>query len=392
MQLSKERADALCAIIALGFVGQNQREDRTGRTLYLYDSQADAIKHATLQQTLWDSFGINIANELQNAKDATTGRKIHPFIYALPYGNEGGPRRLTYEEVKVNEEEIADIAQITESAANSLITATNRFRGAYIGGFINYTEGKLSLIGPSSLYLRERMYLARNNPRPESVAAMFIDYANVVQETKKFLRECSQTFRTHGAIYENIGTSSDLTEALISEGKPGDDQRILEEGKIFSSCHGLVTSMYYHSDVHSHHLDEGVCVELSLSDDTCKSASCIPCAIFAASQGTPASAVHFGRGDFWNLPTVAIRRSLNPRFEDNWRAFVTTCFVSASHEILEWQFFHPITMQMAGLVGNAAELAAIPEMFLDALTFEGSFIDRMIKYLPIYHPPAVQHT
>ncbi|MDD4113307.1 MAG: hypothetical protein PHC56_09810 [Herbinix sp.] len=384
MLLNKAQADALCAIIALGFVGQNEREDRTDRPIYLYNSEDDRVQHQKLATILKDGFGIDIAVNLQNAKDAVTNRKVHPFIYALPYGNIDEPRMLTYDEVKVNEEEILDVVQITETAINSLIAPSNRFRGAYVGGFIDYKEGKISLIGPSSLYLRERMYLNLDSPSPESVSEMFIEFANVTRETKKFLKECSPSFHTRERVYGDIVIAPDLTEAMISEAQPGDDRRILDEGKIFASCHGLITSMYYHSDVGHAHLDDGVCIELSLSNDTCKSASCIPCAIFAASQGAPASAVHFGRGDFWNLPAITTRESLNPKLE-NCRSFVIDCFTAASLEILERGDFDQTTMQMGAMVRNQADLVAIPEMFLDALTFEGAFITKMTSYLQKNH-------
>jgi hypothetical protein len=381
MLMNKAQADALCAIIAFGFVSQNQREDKTGRPLYLYDSDSDREQHQRLATILRDSFGINIEAYLQNAKDAVTGRKVHPFIYALPYGNINEPRRLTYDEVKANEEELLDVVQITESAINSLINPTNRFRGAYIGGFIDYKENRISLIGPSSLYLRNRMYLDSDNPSPESIVDMYIEHASVTREAKKFFLECSPTFHTGGEAYEDIVIAPDLTDALISEAQPGDDQLILDEGKIFSSCHGLVNTMYYHSDVSHSHLNDGVCIELSLSNDTCKSASCIPCAIFASSQGAPSSAVHFGCGDFWNLPEVNIRESLNPKMEENWRSFVIDCFTAASIEILERGNFHQVTMQMAEIINNPVDLVAVPEMFLDALAFEGPFINKMIPYL-----------
>lgn len=376
MRIDKKQADALCAIIALGFVGQNEKEDRTNRVLYLYDDDKNKEQHKKLADILQNKFGINIAVKMENAKD--TNMKVHPFIYALPYGNVNEPRRLTYDEVKVNERAILDVINITETAVNSLISPSNHFRGAYIGGFIDYKSSEISLIGPSSLYLRDRMYLEPNNPLPASVVESFIESANVTTNIKKFLKKGSPLFNTKEKNYETIVIAPDLTDALISEGNPNDDQRILDEGKIFSSCHGLVTSMYYHSDVGRDHLNDGVCIELSLSNDTCKSASCIPCAIFAASQGAPASAVHFGRGDFWNLPAASIRNSCNPKFEENWRSFVMACFTSASAEILERGNIVPETIKT---MAKLEDPQAVPEMFLDALTFEGSFIDKMINSL-----------
>lgn len=384
MLMDKTQADALCAIVSLGFVSQNEKEDRTGRILYLYDNKKDEEKHKKLIEILQRTFGINLAVKIQNAKDGEI--KVHPFIYALPYGNENEPKRRTHDEVKVKEQPILDVINIMETAANSLIDPANHFRGAYIGGFINYEKPAISLIGPSSLYLRDRVYLKMEDPSPTAVTASFIDASKVTEEIKNILKENVRSFHTGDEIYGAIEVDSALTDALISEGKLHDDECILDQGKIFSSCHGLVTAMYYHSDVSKEHLDEGVCIEVALSNDTCKSASCIPCAIFAASQGAPASAIHFGRGDFWNLPTTAIRNSLNENFEKNWRAFVIACFMAGGQKILSCKSlkqgaFTSATVQMAELSDNQEDLVQIPDMFLDALTFEGAFIDKMINSL-----------
>lgn len=378
--MNKDQADALSTIIALGFIIENERA-ADGRILYLYDKAEEAEEHELLSDILRGRFGINIATKLENAKEAVSGRKVHPFIYALPCGNPGEAHRREYDDVIANEQELLEVVQIAETAINSLIEPSNRFRGAYIGGFINDEDQQISLIGPSSLYIRDRMYLAPDNPPPTSIVQSFIEYNKVVQGTKTFLRNAVPTFDTKNPHYKDIVTYPDLTDELILEGQPGDDQRILDEHKIFSSCHGLVTSMCHHSTFGVTHLDEGVCIELSLSDDTCKSASCIPCAIFAASQGSPASAVHFGRGDYWNLPAPSIRKQFSPSIEENWRSFVIASFKYVSLEILRQGHFNPVTTQMASLIANPDDMVAIPEMFLDALTFEGPFIKKMITAL-----------
>ncbi len=380
MLMNKEQADALCTIIALGFVSQNERTAQ-GKTLYLYDSATDAEEHSLLADILCQHFGINIFSKLENAKDAVTGRKIHPFVYALPCGNPKEARRLVYDDVKLYEADLLDIVQIAETAINSLLEPSNRFRGAYIGGFINHKDKEISLIGPSSLYLRKREHLSQVNPPPAALVETFIEYNKVTSGTKEFLKECTPTYNAGGRRYSTIVTYPDLTDQLILEGKSGDDQRIFDDGMVFSSCHGLVTSMYHHSALGCYHLNDGVCIELSLSDDTCKSASCIPCAIFATSQGSPASAAHFGRGDFWNLPAPAIRKAFNPAIEEYWRSFIIDSFVFAGSEILRRDNFNQVIKQMASLVNEPDNLVAIPEMFLDALTFEGSFSKKMIVSL-----------
>lgn len=380
MKMNKEQANALCSIIALGFIGQNQREDRTGRTLYIYDDPNDRDDHDKLKDLLFTTFGIDLASNMQNAKD-NTGRKIFPFIYALPYKDKD--RLDFFTAIKEETENIMDLVQLTETAANS-IAGPNQFKGAYIGGFIDFEKKELSLIGPSSLYVRDfqyidPFYLASN------LDVIFTNFSDVTTKLKAFLKDKAPALHTEinaANAYGKVIVSPDLTEELISEGDPRERIGLKNKEKVIASCHGLVTSMYYHSDVDNTHLNKGTCIEFSLSDGTCKSASCIPCAIFAAAQGAPASQVHFGRGDFWNLPKLPIRNALNKTMEQKWRSFVTACYISASQEIIDRGYFSAITLQMAQLarvIPSDSMETVIPNMFLDALTIDGPFIQKMLS-------------
>lgn len=384
IKMNKEQADALCAIIALGFIGQNQREEGTGRTLYIYDDKKDFEKHNELKDLLYARFGIDIASDLQNAKDENTGRKVWPFIYALPYKERD--RLDFFTAVTAETDNLMDIVQLTETAANS-IASVNDFRGAYIGGFIDFDKKELSLIGPSSLYARECKYIDPSGLKSD-LNVIYNNFAHVTRTLKEFLIKDAPHLHSDINIddaYSNIIVSPDLTEELIYADPIGAELK--GKTKVIASCHGLVTSMYYHSDVSGSHLNDGVCIEFSLSDGTCKSASCIPCAIFASAQGAPASQVHFGRGDFWNLPKEPIRNSLNNKMERDWRSFVTACYVSASQIILEHGDLPPVTMEMAKFTPEALRghmEAIIPDMFLDALTIEGPFIQKMLDSFQLY--------
>lgn len=383
MKMNKKQADALCAIIALGFIGQNQREEGTGRTLYIYDSASDAEKHLELADLLNRRFGINIASDIQNAKDPS-GRKVFPFIYALPYQDEN---RLDYfTAVMAEADNIAEIVRLTEEHVN-LSDKTRNSRGAYIGGFIDFEKHELSLIGPSSLYVRDYEYIDASS-FPANMKVIFDNFSDVTKKLNEFIREKAPTLSTSINIdnaYGKVLVAPELTESLISEGTPEDSRLLEEKRKVIASCHGLVTSMYHHSTVSRERLGKGVCIEFSLSDGTCKSASCIPCAIFAAAQGTPATQVHFGRGDFWNLPKPSLRATMERSMEEAWRLFVTACYVSASDEILTRNNFPPETITMASLAADLSDSIneIIPDMFLDALTFEGSFIQKMLDSFQI---------
>lgn len=379
MLMEQKYADALCAIIALGFIEQNQFS-KDQDILYIYDQTSDAADHTILSNLIQRKFGFPVVSQFQNAKDPTSNRKIFPFIYALPQDDPTIPNGRSFAEALIESSAAADIVQIAETAANSIKAGTNDFRGAYIGGFIDFKNMKLSLLGPSSLYVRSRNYLYPLSPTPQAFAKTFSEYSSVTQSMKIFLQTCASTFHAWDPEYHDLIVSPDLTEDLILAGTADDVDDILHKYKTFSSCHGLVTSMYYHSDVSPTHLKEGVCIEFSLSDGTCKSASCIPCAIFATAQGSPASQVHLGRGDYWNLPPKAIRNGLNPFMESNWRSMVVEYFLRGSNLIVQQQNVCTETMQMAIYRPDYME-KVIPDMFLDALTFEGSFLQKMLKSL-----------
>lgn len=389
IRMNKEQADALCTIITLGFLA----DKNTRHIPCIYDDDADRGIHDELMQIL-NPYNITINPSLQNAKDRTTGRKILPFIYALP---EEDARNQDYIlAIQLESENILDIAQLMETSADSIVDPNHRddFRGAYIGGFIDFEQKQLSLLGPSSLYTRPYQYI---NPDGTDWSIIYDSYAHVTTALKDLLINSSETLSSDENIdgaYSKIIVSADVTTQLIQTGAPEDRAHLTAKSRTIASCHGLVTSIYHHA----HNPQPGVCIEFSLSNGTCKSASCIPCAIFASSQKTPASQFHFGRGDFWNLPEPSIRERLDANIEATWRAYVIKCCEKGLNEILKVEKtppatqekvkkIPPATREMSEIIGTVLQndSSIIPDLFLDALTFEGSF-SRKIKNSLVVHP------
>lgn len=160
-----------------------------------------------------------------------------------------------------------------------------------------------------------------------------------------------------------------------------------QKTNLFGSIHGMTQSMiHYISNADT----SKVSMELALSADTCKVASCIPCSIFMWANGKPATATHFGRGDNWNFPSLAFRQlrmcsgpdGLTPLagypyvknwIEHVWKAYDAgnACFAGKPES---W-----LSEDLAFALHLGRE--KIPQMFLEALTFEGSFLDKMLSTL-----------
>lgn len=91
-----------------------------------------------------------------------------------------------------------------------------------------------------------------------------------------------------------------------------------EDNKLFGSIHGLVRAIitYGLTETGTYSDTYATCCELALSARTNKVASCIPCSIFAAANGTPAAYTHLGRGDNWNFPNPNSNSTFNDNLED----------------------------------------------------------------------------
>lgn len=145
------------------------------------------------------------------------------------------------------------------------------------------------------------------------------------------------------------------------------------EKHLFASCHGMILAIY---DYGYYPEKEGVCAELALGKDTRKAASCLPCSLFISANGFPASATHLGRGDNWNYPL----HQGNHLMTINWKkAAYHACQTGLTKLPALGMEFTGILEQ--GLLIEENPEKEIPLLFLEALTFEGSFIKKMIQVL-----------
>ena len=356
-------ADTLCTIIACGFMNLAGK-----KTTFVYETvpeedvtkmtaekqadyqrrkekmEQDIRRHGELARRL-SGIGLPVEFTPQQAK------RDFPFIFA----------KSDYLPESVAEGLVGELRVTVDHLERSVNQLSAELPGAYIGGLS--TVSSLELYGGSDLYQYKPAY-----------------------------REDAVTM--HGTIsdsYDKAATvSNTLADALekFSYSKKGIHwgaapmkyvAKGCDRGNIFASVHGMTRSMiHYFPNADKYK----VYLELALGRGTCKVASCIPCSIFMFANGHPATATHMGRGDNWNLPED-LRRVLYADSEEcgmvnEWRKVVNACYEKGL-SILQG---NPLVEAWRQECGNHSWAGQIPQLFLEALTYESSFMDKMCRVLP----------
>ena len=357
-QLNRITADALCTVITLGFLAMDARKNERSHFVY----KGDPSDHENLRELMLTS-PISALNELFPLFEEQDAKREHPFIYAR--NNE-----LTDIAAQIEIDEfLKAFVDDLERICNSLF---GNVQGAYIGGVANREQ--LKLLCPSLLYQYNiPNYVDRNEYNYDNDITTF--YERFENATEKILDLFSNLIenQTGDEAIQFWSTLEDLRE-LVNQ-MPQD----IQPGRLFASVHGLVTSMTMAAP-HTLAADN-YNVELALSSGTNKVGSCMPCSIFATSQGAPASYTHLGRGDYWNLP-----QNCDPTVRNNWVDFVVRCYsegmaLIGNYMPDEWtEFFGELNEELERNNDNH-----IAEVFLSALTFPSSFVSRMTNTLGIIH-------
>lgn len=337
--LDEHLSEILSTIIAVGFI-EEQREHAN----FVYESPTDESDHRTLERILHERCGIKIKFNLAASQD------IEPFI--------AGQTRTVF-----GNETIQQIADDFMTDTNIIQTKfseqiQDHTPGAYIGSLIDLN--KIEFDSPSELYLYTPRY---RNPDNLTLVKKAYDKARSVTDILiQFLDK-------------NLPAASPSKRKLqksdrISRHNP---EPAYAEKHLFASCHGMILAIY---DYGYYLGKEGVCAELALGKDTRKVASCLPCSLFMSANGFPASATHLGRGDNWNYPL----RQENHLMTKNWKKAVYHAYQTGIMKLPALGMdFTGILEQGLLIEGNPEK--EIPLLFLEALTFEGSFIKKMIQVL-----------
>lgn len=376
---TQEQADALCTVIALGFIIRSRGELKD-HSYIIYQEGADG--GAERQRHL----------QLQAKLEALAGSK-GLFAFKTQLADEKS--RLPVILAQTNRSALqGGIAEDETVILNRLERKVNEFaniplRGAYVGGVLSV--GSAELLDPSILYWYRPDYreLSAGEAEEPRLEESFKNAKAVTDTVQAFLGGVFSEGRTlkNGGTLIRRPAERPIGAAVLAKPTGSD---------LFASVHGMTQSLIHYSGNGD---PNKVNIELALSGDTCKVASCIPCSIFMWANGTPATATHFGRGDNWNFPPNAfeqLRKCSGPNdlaplagypYVKNWMAHVWRSY-DAGRACFAGKPASWLTDELDFALQLGRE--KIPQMFLEALTFESSFLNKMLSTLKNVPEESVQ--
>jgi hypothetical protein len=345
MYLTKEIADALCTIITLGFA-VSEIEQR-GNMTFEYDAPDGQADYERVRE-IFNGLGVPIV--VQKSPDQT----FMPYVLGTNLTNEQ------------TENFIGKLPEHSDRVKNIMAHAAgaNAPRGAYIGiAFtVNADSGEPAPETDPLIY------------GPSELCQYGPGYRPVIDDSVEKAYQTAMTYTNAAAAAVAAGNGDDTAVAAPFNAP-------YMRGNLFRSCHGMIRAMTAHPPLTA----DGTTVyaELALGDNTKKVSSCLPCAMFMASFGMPASSVHLGRGDNWGLPEEVL-----PDVRTAWADSILT------HYKRGISLFNPVVLFNHGAANFddyiRNEICRLPpdninyelsEIFLEALTFESSFSDKITKTL-----------
>lgn len=362
--LTKKLADAICTVVTLGFM-EKMSADTGAKTHFGYipdagKEEAEKASYSLLENRI-NSIKPIVSFELIRYKET------QPLVLAQT-------NKVTLDNIN----EIADVvshrAALLEAIANA---RKNNFYGAYISGIISSDNGiKLSQTSSLKLYSRPEGEWIMEGLSNETVRKSYKQAWIMTDATNAFLSENATKY--------NAGHKVRITLEKDDIEKPP----YFEDDKLFGSVHGLVRAIITYGLTKSGIYSDSyaTCCELALSAQTNKVASCIPCSIFAASNGTPAAYTHLGRGDNWNFPNPNSDGTFNDNLEKKknaWVDYVCECF-GQGYDLIKNRI--PDCLEDLHKIMNFANTPK-SEIFLHSLTFEGSFRQRIDSTLELLSIP-----
>ena len=384
IKLTREQADALCTVITLGFIIESKKPNPHNSYIIFQESRAQG-NPATVDE-----------HHLLQAKLAKLAKLADPsalFKFKTQYGTDKPEQPIIMAQTRkspVQNDFTANERKIFQDLENEINSADSELplRGAYVGGLVTVSGTKL--LDPSILY----WYTPEHRSLPNTEAERSSSQEG---QGKKLLTEEDKAVFVSTTVKKFI--DSKLANRVMKYGdasvsqepeRVGSDvvlRRPNKGGYLFASVHGMTQSIIQYRRNYD---TNNVCIELALGRDTCKVASCIPCSIFMWSNNTPATATHFGRGDNWNFPTEdfeKMRRSPTaalPEHVTNWMRHVRLAYnvgkeYFPTKRSSEEQSFWPSEDLL--FVLNKLDIEEVPQLFLEALTFEGSFLDKILSTL-----------
>lgn len=334
--LNQELSNTLCSIIAIGLLKEG------AGSKCIYEPEKRQV-HESLQHFLEEKFSIAMRLEEMKKEKFREGSIVAQ-----------APRAESEQAQNVNEDLSFLINRIEAKVKEKKIGLD--LRGAYIGGL--YDTAKLELLGPSDLWLYDSEYRKVS----DEIKPAYENAKSVSNSTIEILNSMIG-LKLHDRIKLSI-----KRENLIS-----DDYA---EKKLFASVHGMTRSIC--SNVYNN----ATILELALGEDTCKVGSCIPCALFMKSYERPASAIHLGRGDNWNFPKNIRTINGGEGLYSKWETLTYKCYTNGKGMIEKYCSGGNDPgcegkMREWNCVGVTENPETIGKLFLEALTFESSFMEKL---------------
>jgi hypothetical protein len=357
--LTKDIADALCTVITLGFIKYNTRPELTGnqKTLFQYSKTTEEnMENHKFFTRFIKKFGIELS------VDEAEPQGTMPCIIAK---TKKVPNSVSAKNIV---QDFWPYITTIDSGARDEDTAPS---GAYIGGMA--TIGTVNIIGPSTLIPYTPVY----REVPGDSNGNYSSAKKEIETAAKILKEHPPTVSGRSV---KISLDCKCCDSLPAT---------IEAGKSFKSYHGMIRAMMEEYPPNSD--DACAYFEIALGVNTGKVSSCIPCSIFMSANDMAATSTHFGRGDNWAVPDfTSAAKSLQTRLKEAWIKAVNshyteglTLCLNASSAISKIETIKKMDAAIKKeLKPNPLEnREVIPNIFLEALTFQGPFLEKMAATL-----------
>ena len=381
--LTENIAYDICTAVVLGYSIYLKSIRQTA--VFSYENDSDAEKHIAVKQK-FHNLGVDIECVKLPAKSD------NPLIVA------GTAHTDT---IQVQLSSVIASADFTNLRLSQPKYNQVKYYGAYIGGTYDNTE-TIKLIGVSQLEQYTSIYRNLTSAEKERIGSKFKSADFVSVKIDEFLNEISPIVLKNKNIKLNNLNGVPFT--------PMTNQTYDNSKGLFKSYHGMIRAMKL---VPNPSVSNTTYYEISAGNDTNKVASCFPCASYMLSAQKPASAVHLGRGDNWNIPNYAVKVTVNPHestplktlmstgTDTSWAFDISFYYLLGLDKLQKTSNFtrmphHEKFSNISNIMSKTIEsrqivrkltekevslISSIPNIFLESLTFEKSFTDRILNTL-----------
>lgn len=325
MKLTKEKADALCTMITFGFLKQ----------------EGSRIKIECEKQEEVDR-NNEVLNKLRrfDSSHSVPRAGIAPLQKEMPLIVAKTSRVSTREYAESLTDDLRTFINVSHVLAKEM--GDRAPVGAYMGGISKISNYKF--IGASQMEMYKPVY------RDPDDATVLVSYNNAVEASN-----------LANACIDKASVLNGIAKVDVQQQNPAGNMN----RNLFRSYHGMIRAMVLN---HPSHDPNDYIFELALGPNTSKVSSCIPCSIFMVANSTPPTSTHLGRGDNWGIPAGCedMRRA--------WEGKIKEYYNEAATAMTENPKIDEVVRQCRDYHDNQEILSNI---FLEALTFEDSFITRI---------------